>query len=401
MIGQVIDTNSAWMGSQLNDVGVEIVEKISISDSHDTIVDALKNTVGRADVVLITGGLGPTKDDITKKAIADYLGVAMEFHEPTWERISRLFERWGRSTTEEHRQQCYMPQGTVFLPNKMGTAPGMQFEKGGTTLISMPGVPYEMKYIMEGSVLPSLKSRNKLNTIYHRTIRTIGEGESRIASRIGDITDSFPAYIKMAFLPSLGQVRLRISGRDNSGVDIKKEVDSWVETIQERLVDLVFGYDLETIEEVIGHLFRNKGLTLGLAESCTGGSISHRIVSVSGASDYYEGCVVSYSNAIKNKVLGVKTSTLDNYGAVSEQTVIEMAEGVRKVLGTDIGFSVSGIAGPGGGSEEKPVGTVWMAVTNGKDTVTQLIKAGKDREKNIIYSGTYGLNLIRKFIMAQ
>jgi nicotinamide-nucleotide amidase len=401
LIGQVIDTNSAWIGTELNDLGVQVIERISIGDDHDAIIHALNEAVSKSRIVLMTGGLGPTKDDITKKAIADFFGDKMVFHEPTWDRIQRLFKRWGRETTEEHREQCYMPSHAELLPNKMGTAPGMMFRHGEVIIVSMPGVPYEMKYIMEHSIFPLLKSMNEGYEIYHRTIRTIGEGESRLAFKINDLVEALPDHIKVAFLPSLGQVRIRLTGRGSNVKQLKESVDHQVGIISERLKDYVFGYDVETIEEVIGKLAKARKLTIGLAESCTGGSISSRIVSVSGASEYYAGGIVSYSNEIKMSVLGVKEETLEQYGAVSEETVIEMALGAREVLNCDIAFSISGIAGPNGGTPDKPVGTVWMACTDGKRTETYLLKAGKDREKNIIYSGTYGLNLIRKYIMAQ
>ena len=401
LIGQVIDTNSAWLGTQLNDVGVQVVERLSIGDDHDAIIKALKDASDKAKLILITGGLGPTKDDITKKAIADFLGDQMEFHEPTWNRIQSLFARWGRSTTDEHKEQCFMPSRAELLPNKMGTAPGMLFHHQENMIISMPGVPYEMKYIMENSVLPMVTSMNASQVIIHRTIRTIGEGESRLAFKINDIVESLPPHIKVAFLPSLGQVRIRLTGKGNNKTSLEKEVNYFVGLISKRLEGFVFGYDQDTIEEVIGKLAKSKGIMLGLAESCTGGSISQRIISVSGASSYYSGCIVSYSNEVKQSVLCVQENTLQKHGAVSEETVVEMAEGARKMLHADVAFSISGIAGPTGGTPEKPVGTVWMACTDGERTMTHLLKAGKDREKNIQYAGTYGLNLIRKFLMAQ
>jgi len=401
LIGQVIDTNSAWIGTELNDLGVQVVERISVGDMHEAIIRALKEAVSKSRIILLTGGLGPTKDDITKKAIADFFNDEMVFHDPTWKRIQGLFKRWGRDTTEDHKEQCFMPSQAELLHNKMGTAPGMLFRHGSSIIVSMPGVPYEMKYIMEHSVFPLIRSMNEGHEIYHRTIRTIGEGESRLAFKINDLVEALPDFIKVAFLPSLGQVRIRLTGRGNSVEQLRASVDHHVAQISERLKEFVFGYDLETIEEVIGKMARSKGVSIGLAESCTGGSISSRIVSVSGASDYYAGGIVSYSNEVKMSLLGVKESTLIDYGAVSEETVIEMALGARKVLGSDIAFSISGIAGPNGGTAEKPVGTVWMACTDGSRTETYLLKAGKDREKNIIYSGTYGLNLIRKYIMAQ
>lgn len=401
LIGQTIDTNSAWMGEKLNELGIGIVEKITISDTREGIVSGLDRAIEKGDVILITGGLGPTKDDITKKVMAEYFGMNMCFDDPTYDRIKKLFARWGRSTTEAHKAQCFMPDGAKILENKMGTAPGMLFEHNGKVLISMPGVPYEMKYIMESSVLPLLKNKFNNHVIFHHTILTAGEGESRIALSIDPVIERLPKHISIAFLPNLGAVKLRLTG---VGVDeelLKQEVFSFAKEIETILGDLVYGYNKETLSSTIGAIALEKNIKIGTAESCTGGLVSSKIVQTPGSSAYFQGSVTAYSNVLKSKILGVSLDTLKNHGAVSEQTVKEMVLGANKQLGVDVSVAISGIAGPTGGTEEKPVGTIWIACGNEKKIDTLKISAGKNREKNIEYASNYALNVLRKFLKAQ
>ena len=401
LIGQTIDTNSAWMGEKLNELGVEVVEKIAVSDSREGIVSGLDRGIEKADIVLITGGLGPTKDDITKKVMAEYFGMGMRFDEPSYERILKLFERWGRSTTAEHKAQCFMPDGAKLLKNKMGTAPGMLFEHDGKILVSMPGVPFEMKYIMEHSVLPMIKDSAIDQSIIHHTILTAGEGESRIARKIEAVVDRFPEHMSIAYLPNLGSVRLRLTAVGNDEAQLNKDVSSFGSEIEEILGDLVFGHGNETLSSTIGTIAIQKGIKIGTAESCTGGLVSSKIVQTPGSSAYFQGSVTTYSNELKNKLLGVKMETLKTYGAVSEQTVKEMVIGANNHLGVDVSVAISGIAGPSGGSEEKPVGTIWIACGNAKQIDTLKISAGKNRQKNIEYASNYALNVLRKFLKAQ
>jgi len=401
LIGQTIDTNSAWMGEKLSEIGIEIVEKIVISDTKEGIISGLDRAMDKGDIVLITGGLGPTKDDITKKVMAEYFGMDMRFDEPTYERIKKLFARWGRSTTEAHKEQCYMPDGVKILENKMGTAPGMQFDKNDKILISMPGVPFEMKYIMENSVLPLLKKEYNNQSIVHHTILTAGEGETRIAQKIEPILNRFPNHISIAYLPNLGSVKLRLTAKGIEENLLKREVLSFSQEIEQTLGDLVYGFDKETLSSTIGKLALEKGLTIGTAESCTGGLVSSQIVKTPGSSAYFQGSVITYSNVLKNKLLGVKMDTLTTYGAVSEQTVKEMVIGANNHLGVDVSVAISGIAGPTGGTEEKPVGTIWIACGNESKIDTLKILAGKNREKNIEYASKYALNVLRKFLKAQ
>lgn len=401
LIGQIIDTNSAWMAQQLNLQGINIAQITSVQDSHQAIVDSIKNGFDQHDILLLTGGLGPTKDDITKKAIADFFGVELEFHQETYDRILKMFERWGRSTTEAHRLQCYMPTNAEIMTNRKGSAPGMWFQHGDKVLVSMPGVPYEMKYLMEFEILPRIKKQFAGKPIAHRTVLTIGEGESRIAQRISDFEEQLPASIKLAYLPGLGVVRLRLTGRGEDQAVIEKALDEKVKELNALIPEFIFGYGKSTIEETIGQILIKQGKTLATAESCTGGYIAHRITAIAGASAYFQGSIVAYSNAIKENQLDVAPETLKKHGAVSEATVIEMVKGAVKNLKTDVAISISGIAGPGGGTEEKPVGTIWMAVGNQNEVKTLKLQLGKDRLKNIQYSANQALNLLRKFLLDQ
>ncbi|MEM6320307.1 MAG: competence/damage-inducible protein A [Bacteroidota bacterium] len=399
LIGQIIDTNSAWMGQQLNLVGAKINAIHSVSDTRTAIIDGLDHALKTADVVLMTGGLGPTKDDITKKTIADYLGTTMVFHDPTWERIQGLFKRWGRSTTPAHKEQSFMPANAQILFNKMGTAPGMWFEKDGKVIVSMPGVPYEMKYLMEFEVIPRLVKHFPGKPIAHRTILTVGEGESRIAAKLAAIEETLPSCVKLAYLPNLGNVRLRLSAIAENGEDIESILTEKVEAIKGVIPELIYGYDTTKLEEAIGQLLSERDLTLATAESCTGGFLAHKITSISGSSAYFKGSVIAYANEVKMNQLGVESSTLEEHGAVSEPTVRQMVSGVVRALNTDIGVATSGIAGPGGGTPEKPVGTIWLAVGNKDQVKTLKLQIGKDRLRNIQYTAVQALNLIRQFVL--
>ncbi|MFK8101469.1 MAG: competence/damage-inducible protein A [Saprospiraceae bacterium] len=401
LIGQIIDTNSAWMAQQLNLQGIEIEAIFSVSDTHEAITRAIDDAFAAVDVILVTGGLGPTKDDITKQAIADYFGVGMVFSDETYERILRMFERWGRKSTEAHRLQCYMPENATLLKNKMGTAPGMWFNKGNKVMISMPGVPYEMKYLMTEEVLPALKANYPSQPIAHRTVLTAGEGESRINARISDFELGLPSELKLAFLPSLGKVRLRLTARGADEQQLNQLLTQKVEELKELLPDLIFGYGEDTLEAAIGRLLVAQKKTLSTAESCTGGYLAHRITSIAGASAYFKGSIIAYDNQVKIDQLAVPATILETEGAVSEKTVIAMVRGAVTRLGTDIAVATSGIAGPTGGTEEKPVGTIWIAVGNQTEYQTLKLQLGKDRLKNIEYTANSALNMIRKFLIAK
>lgn len=395
LIGQVVDTNSGWLGGKLNGLGLDLIEIRSVSDKSPAIIEAIGKAFENAEIIIMTGGLGPTKDDITKKAIADYFGVEMVFHEETYKRIVAIFEKFGKGLSDSHKDQCLMPTNAQLLKNNLGTAPGMMFENGRKLLFSLPGVPYEMKGIFEDEMFPILKA--KIGTsyyIHHRTIMTAGEGETFLADQIEDLLEHFTSEMSIAYLPSLGTVRLRISGKSEF-IGIKDSVDKAYEAISDRLAKYVYGGENESLEEALLRLCKVNNLTLSTAESCTGGYLAHRITSVPGSSVFFQGSVVSYSNSIKMNLLGVKADTLDSHGAVSKETVSEMAIGGQKLLGTDICIAISGIAGPDGGTIEKPVGTIWFGLAyKNRPVYAFRVSATKSREKNIEYAANVAMTKI-------
>lgn len=399
LIGQIIDTNSAWMGEQLNMHGIHIHKIVSISDTHEAITSAVNQAFEETDLILVTGGLGPTKDDITKKALADYFGVEMIFNESTYNRIQRLFDKFGRTLTPAHKEQCYMPANADIMTNKMGTAPGMWFEHNGKILVSMPGVPYEMKYLMEHEVLPKVKEMFQGMPIAHRTILTVGEGESRLAAKIEDeFVNTLPENIKIAYLPGLGSVRLRLTGIGKDEKELNNLLDKKQKDLTNLIPEFVYGFEKDTLSEAVGKILKEKGKTLSTAESCTGGFLAHQLTSISGSSAYFMGSVIAYDNQVKINQLKVKEETLANHGAVSEQTVIEMVKGALKLLQTDIAVATSGIAGPTGGTPDKPVGTIWIAVGDKNSIKTRQLNLWKDRIKNIQYTSVTALNMVRQFL---
>ena len=396
LIGQIIDTNSAWMAQKLNDIGAKVERIVTISDTLDEIISALSEAEKRSDIVLITGGLGPTKDDVTKKALAKYFNCGFTFYPEIEVHIAKLFEGFGKKMSKLNSLQAELPSACEPLKNSQGTAPGMLFERNQTVFVSMPGVPYEMKGLMRDHVLPRVKSKFELPTIIHRTVLTMGMGESWLSERIADWEDALPAEIKLAYLPSPGRVRLRLSafGSDESKLNeiLENEVSSLIKLIPE----LVFGFDNDTIESVVGNLLRESGKTISTAESCTGGLIAHKLTSISGSSDYFLGSIVSYANEVKMESLGVSEQNIIDFGAVSEEVVIQMAKGVKSRMKTDYAISVSGVAGPNGGTEEKPVGTVWIAVAGPSGVTAKKHQFGHDRERNIEISANVALNMLRK-----
>jgi nicotinamide-nucleotide amidase len=407
LIGQIVDTNSAWMSQHLNLGGIRVTGKSSVGDTRQAIVDGIKHAASGADIVIMTGGLGPTKDDITKKTLAEMFDSGMAFHQETYDRIEGYFVKIGRPIPLAMREQATLPDKALILPNKVGTAPGMWFEQAGKVYVSLPGVPWEMEYLMANEVIPKIQSLYQAQPIAHRTLLTAGEGESNIAKRIEAFEDSLPANVKLAYLPALGQVRLRLTGTwdgpltPDADALLNALLDAKKSELEALISDIVYGYEKTSLQEVVGQILLEQGKLFGTAESCTGGYVAHLITSVSGASRYFPGSVVTYSNDMKIKLLGVKPETLQQFGAVSEETVREMALGALDTLGADVSLSVSGIAGPDGGTPDKPVGTVWMAVADRNRVVVQRHLFGRDRVKNIELTGTYALNLVRKFLLGQ
>ena len=399
LIGQIVDTNSSWIAQQLNLAGIWVDQMLSVGDDPTDIKQALSSGLEDADLLIFTGGLGPTKDDITARTLADFFQCPLVFDEPTYQHICRFFERLGRTAGEAHRRQCFLPEKAKLLANKMGTAPGMWFDHLGKVVVSLPGVPYEMKYLMEKEVLPLLQERFAIQAVVHQTILTAGEGESRIAERLESFENSLPDFVKLAYLPNLGQVRLRLTAKGSDTDRVRQVVKEKTQELISLIPDLVFGFDQETLETVLGQLLLHKKLNLVTAESCTGGRISQTLTSIPGSSAYFTGGIVAYSNDVKVKHLGVSPQTLADYGAVSEATVTEMVKGALSAFHADLAIAVSGIAGPGGGTPEKPVGTIWVAVGNQQLVETHKLQLGKDRALNIKFATTFALNMMRRFVI--
>jgi nicotinamide-nucleotide amidase len=400
LIGQIVDTNSAWMAAQLNDIGIRIKQISSVSDSREHILTALREAADRADVILITGGLGPTKDDITKKTLAEYFNVGLIENKEALENVERIFRRI-RGTLAElldvNKQQALVPENCEVIQNDNGTAPGMWFNDNGKIYMSMPGVPHEMMYMMQEKVIPKLKSSLKLPFIIHKTILTAGEGESYLALRIADIEDSLPSFIKLAYLPKLGQVRLRLSGYGEDSAFLKEKVNEFAAKIVERINNVVIAEEDISIEKAILNYMAQNNLTLSVAESCTGGYISHLITQHAGSSKVFFGGAVSYSYELKESILGVKQETLEKFGAVSEETATEMVQGALLNFKSDYALAVTGIAGPDGGTPDKPVGTVWVAVASAK-TVVKKLTFGNKRLQNIERTAIAALNMLNTLL---
>ncbi len=394
LIGQIVDTNSAWMAKALNGIGVRVKQITSVSDDADHIIEALEQAEKRANIILITGGLGPTKDDITKFTLAKYFNMGMRRDAGVLENVEAIFKRYNRPMIESNIRQADVPDGCTVIQNKNGTAPCMWFDHGDNIIVSMPGVPFEMMYLMDDEILPRIKERFDLPFIYHKTILTAGLGESFLAEAISTIEDSLPAAIKLAYLPNLGQVRLRLSTSGPDESKLKEEVDVYAQQIVRELKPYIVAEDDIAMEKAILDIMKEKGLTLSTAESCTGGYIAHLITRHPGCSAVFAGGAVAYSYELKESILGVKAETLGRYGAVSEQTVKEMAEGAIAHFNTDYSIAVSGIAGPDGGTEDKPVGTVWIAVASRTKTVAKVFLFGNKRIQNIERSASSALSMI-------
>lgn len=397
LIGQIVDTNSAWIGQQFNAVGVKLHEIISCGDDASQIVSALDRARLTSDIVIMTGGLGPTKDDITKNTLVKYFNTELELNEELWQKMKAIFEKRGLQVLEMNRSQAMIPKDSVLLPNERGTAQGMWFERDGKVFISLPGVPHEMKHLIQQQVLPRLKERFEFPQISHATIMTAGAGESVVANKLADFEAQLPAHIKLAYLPNLGVVKLRLSGY-GSGSEVQSEVSFQKGKMIEMLGNLVYAEGEESLEENIGKLLSRRKETVSCAESCTGGYLSHLFTSVAGSSAYFEGSVISYSYDVKENTLGVKKETLQQFGAVSEECVTEMLQGLLSTMKTTYGIAVSGIAGPGGATADKPVGTVWIAVGSKEKITAKRFQFFTSRAENIKVFSNAALNMLRLFI---
>ncbi|HEX8460211.1 MAG TPA: competence/damage-inducible protein A [Segetibacter sp.] len=401
LIGQTIDTNSAWIGQELNKIGVWVKRRVAVGDVADEIWTALDEESRESQIILITGGLGPTADDITKPLLCKYFGGQLIVNEEALQNVKTIFEKYiKRPMLESNLKQAEVPDVATVIQNKKGTAPGMWFEKAGKVFISMPGVPHEMKGMMEDFVLPKLPEMFDLPAVVHRTLLTASLGESYLADRIKDFESALPTHIKLAYLPNFGLVRLRLTATGKDVAAITHEVDDLFLKLQNQVGDVMVINEDKTLEEAIGILLTKRGKTVTTAESCTGGYIAHVLTSIPGSSAYFYGSIVSYDNSIKQNLLGVKAETLQSAGAVSEDTVIQMAEGAKALMKTNYAVAISGIMGPGGGTEEKPVGTVWVAVAGETKTVAQKFQTRYDRKRNIEVTAIQALNMLRLAIIA-
>ncbi len=416
LIGQTIDTNSAFIAQELNKIGVWVRRRVAVGDNYDEIWNVLDEEREQSGIIILTGGLGPTADDITKPLLCNYFGGKLVVNEQVLQHVKHLFEKiYNRPgpILERNLKQAEVPDNCIVLHNARGTAPGMWFSppasnntvdtvkrKKGAVFISLPGVPHEMKGLIVNEVIPRLQKEFDLPAIVHKTAFTAGAGESVIAELLVSFEASLPSHIKLAYLPNYGMVKLRLTAQGNSKEETESELLPYFGQLQEFVKEYLVTNKDEGLEVVIGRLLKEKNKTMGSAESCTGGYIAHLVTSVAGSSGYFKGSIVSYANEVKENVLGVKKETLETAGAVSEETVIQMVKGALDILNVDFAIAVSGIMGPGGGSKEKPAGTVWIAAGNKEKTETVKINLRFDRQRNISMTAMYALNFLRKFILA-
>ena len=397
LIGQIIDSNSAWIGQQLTQLGIEVYRIISISDQKEEIVKTLDEVTKEADLIIITGGLGPTKDDLTKQTLTEYFNSELVLNEEILVWVKKIFSDRNILMPDINIQQAMIPDNCIPIINHWGTAPAMYFDRGSKVFVSLPGVPHEMKGMMEGQILGMIENKFETEHIYHRTVLTQGIGESTLMEKIAPWEESLEKKnIKLAYLPQPGMVRLRLNIKGKDRITLESLIESKIDELKLLIPDYFFGYDVDKLELEVGKLLVKSNFKLATAESCTGGYLAHLITSVSGSSKYFEGSIVSYSNEIKKRQLGVSSQTLEDFGAVSEQVVIEMANGVKSAMNVDYTIATSGIAGPNGGTTEKPVGTVWIAISTPNGVLTKLKRFGNNREKNIRQTALEALSMLRK-----
>ena len=395
LIGQIVDTNSVSIARKLNSIGIIVAEKLSIGDSAEAITTTLSEAMAKHDVVIVTGGLGPTKDDITKFTLAKMFNSDMRYDEREAEHISQLLARRGIAFTELNRSQALLPECCTTLHNAHGTAPGMWFDtpKGGA-LVSLPGVPFEMEHLMDDEVIPRLKARYELHDIVHQTLITRGIPESILAERIAAWEEALPDYLHLAYLPAPNIVRLRLSAYDIERESAEREIERQFDLLHNLIGDNIVGFEGATVEQLVHDILCDRGLKLAVAESCTGGTIASRFTAIPGASQYFMAGVVSYSNESKCDLLGVSPEDIERYGAVSESVALQMAEGVRRVAKADYAIATTGIAGPAGGSAEKPVGTVWMAIATPSGSRAVMRNSGTDRSQIINRASAYAIEML-------
>ncbi len=401
LIGQVIDTNSAWMAQELNKWGIRVKRRVAVGDVWEEIWAALDEEQKYTDIILITGGLGPTADDITKPLLCKYFDGKMIVDEKARQNVVDIFSKLNRPIIERNLKQGEVPDVCTVIQNKRGTAPGMWFNKSGKVFISMPGVPHEMKGMMEADVIPALLKQFSFPTIIHKTLLTAGVGESFLAELIREFEESLPPHIKLAYLPNYGMVRLRLTSTATDKEKTEKEIQQLFEKLQLLVKEYMVTNEDETMESVVGNLLLLKGKTMCTAESCTGGYVAHLLTSIPGSSRFYDGSFVTYSYGAKEDLLQVDKAILESKGAVSEEIVIQMARGALKNIRSDYTIAISGIMGPGGGMPDKPAGTVWVAVGNKEKIQSQKFFFRFDRTRNIQLTAMNALNLLRKFILTE
>ena len=400
LIGQTIDTNGSWLAEQLNLLGITVSQISSIRDNREHIISSLQNAQSRSELVILTGGLGPTNDDITKSTLCEFFDSELVLNEQVLEKIEAYFNSRSLKMIKVNSDQAMLPNNCQYLKNERGTASGMWFKKDGVDFISLPGVPYEMKGIFLDEILPVLKAQYSISTVVNKTVKTQGIGESFLAEIIKDWEKKLiDSGLKLAYLPSPGIVKLRITAFGNNEAELSARIDDSIENLKKLIPKYIFGYEKDRIEEVVGQLLKEKGSSLSLAESCTGGNIAHLITGVSGSSNYFKGSVVAYSNDIKQQVLNVDPKSIQQNGAVSKQVVEQMATGVRNSFKSDYSIATSGVAGPTGGTKQKPVGTVWIAVAYNEGVVSKKFNFGNNRERNIQISSLSALNMLRLVLL--
>ncbi|MEX2370751.1 MAG: competence/damage-inducible protein A [Bacteroidales bacterium] len=401
LIGQVTDTNSVWISRQFTSLGLHIYEMVSISDTPEQIILTLDRLIGKVDLVLMTGGLGPTRDDLTKEVLAGYFGGKLVVNSEVRATIETFFKKRGRTMIESNIQQAEVPDNCRVLPNNHGTAPGMWFEKGGTHVVSMPGVPYEMKPMVLEQVIPALEKEMDIPVLVHRTIMTHSVPESYLAEMIREWEDNLPDCVKLAYLPRPGIVRLRLTVVGSCAENGQQMISGLIASLQEKIDKHIFAFDDILLEQVLGEVLKEKGLMLSTAESCTGGNIARLITSVPGSSGYFKGSMIAYSNEIKQQGLSVDPGILEEEGAVSKAVVESMATGALRLFGSDVSIAVSGIAGPDGGTREKPVGLVWIAVADKARTYSKEYRFGGNRELIIEQASIMGIGLLYKLLQGK
>jgi nicotinamide-nucleotide amidase len=399
LLGQVIDTNSAWIGQELNKLGINVHFKSTVGDSKDILLKTLNESAERSDIIIMTGGLGPTKDDLTKHVLCDYFETKLVQNEKVLEWVTSIFTNRNVPIITSNLEQAMLPESCEVLWNKNGTAPGMYFFKNGSAFISMPGVPFEMKCIFEEEVIPKLKKQFSFPTIIHKTLLTVSIGESFLAKKIALIEDKLPNHIKLAYLPNVGAVRLRLSAYGSNQEALTHELNIIINELYACIGEYIFGEEEESLANAVGKLLIKNKQTLATAESCTGGYLAHLITAISGSSAYYKGSILAYDNSIKENILHIDKSIIETHGAVSEACVMAMASQARKLLETDFAIATSGIAGPSGGSAEKPVGTVWIAIASPTRCIAKVFNMGDHRGRTIERTALMGLDLLRKELL--